>query len=142
MRGRRSRPGLGWVRGRNLWPGATVLLLREQKRVIQNDYDAMREHDGPVGDLFTCGFREVAGGQRQGHVCAHIGRVPVQVGPERPQRADRDLRGRPARRVSGCRPIALKLLRDPNATRALVSTPVADRAGDFRKLPDRPYPGG
>ena len=35
-----------------------------------------------------------------------------------------------------------ELLHDPHAARALISTPVADRAEDFRKLPDLPYPGG
>jgi hypothetical protein len=35
-----------------------------------------------------------------------------------------------------------ELLRDPDATRSLVSTPVDDRADGYRKLPDLPYPGG
>jgi hypothetical protein len=34
------------------------------------------------------------------------------------------------------------LLRDPEAARAVVSGDVAERAEDFRKLPDLPYPGG
>ena len=35
-----------------------------------------------------------------------------------------------------------ELLQDPDAARGLVSSSVADRAADFRKLPDLPYPGG
>jgi hypothetical protein len=35
-----------------------------------------------------------------------------------------------------------ELLQDPAATRGLVSSDVAGRAADFRKLPDLPYPGG
>src|SRR5918996_4773457 len=40
--------------------GNADLLLREQERVIQDDYDAMREHHGPVGDVFTYGFSAMA----------------------------------------------------------------------------------
>ena len=40
--------------------GNADLLLREQERVIQDDYDAMREHHGPVGDVFTYGFSTMA----------------------------------------------------------------------------------
>jgi hypothetical protein len=35
-----------------------------------------------------------------------------------------------------------ELLQDPDATRALVSSDVAGRAEDHRKLPDLPYSGG
>jgi uncharacterized protein YukE len=40
--------------------GNADLLLREQERVIQDDYDAMRDHHGPVGDVFTYGFSAMA----------------------------------------------------------------------------------
>jgi hypothetical protein len=35
-----------------------------------------------------------------------------------------------------------ELLQDPEATRAIVSSDVAERAADQRKLPDLYYPGG
>ena len=40
--------------------GNRELLLREQERVIQDDYDAMREHNGPVGDVITYGLGVMA----------------------------------------------------------------------------------
>ena len=40
--------------------GNADLLLREQERIIQDDYDAMRDHHGPVGDVFTYGFSTMA----------------------------------------------------------------------------------
>jgi hypothetical protein len=40
--------------------GNRELLLREQERVIQDDYDAMRDHHGPMGDVFTYGFSTMA----------------------------------------------------------------------------------
>jgi len=34
------------------------------------------------------------------------------------------------------------LLQDPSHMQAIVNQPVADRAHDYRLLPDLPYPGG
>ena len=39
-------------------------------------------------------------------------------------------------------PRCQELLQDPHATRAIVSSDVAGRAADQRKLPDLYYPGG
>jgi hypothetical protein len=49
--------GIGSGDAERIKDGNTDLLLREQERVIQDDYDAMRDHHGPVGDVFTCRSR-------------------------------------------------------------------------------------
>jgi uncharacterized protein YukE len=153
--------------------GNRELLLREQKRVIQNDYDAMREHHGPVGDLFTYGFSAMAdnpipGGQAYrdydpivlggewdtpevpigplGPFGPHLDWDPPDVGAHvtlpLPAGNLSNFDDRWGWIENDMLPHYQELLRDPDATRTLVSTPVADRAGDFRKLPDLPYPGG
>jgi uncharacterized protein YukE len=154
--------------------GNTQLLRREQLEIIQDDYDDMRDHHGPVGDVATYAFSTMAdnpmpGGQAYRDydpitVGFNLGPPDVSIGPLGPLgpgltiwdspdvRIERDL-PLPEGNLSNFEdrwgwiendmlPAYHDLLRDPEATRALVSTPVADRAEDFRKLPDLPYPGG
>jgi hypothetical protein len=40
--------------------GNIQLLRREQLEIIQDDYDDMRDHDGPVGDVFTYALSTMA----------------------------------------------------------------------------------
>jgi hypothetical protein len=133
----------------------------------------MREHHGPVGDLFTYGFSAMAdspipGGQAYrdydpivlggewdtpevpigplGPFGPHLDWDPPDVGAHvtlpLPAGNLSNFDDRWGWIENDMLPHYQELLRDPDATRALVSTPVADRAGDFRKLPDLPYPGG
>ncbi len=152
--------------------GNADLLLREQERVIQDDYDAMRDHHGPVGDVFTYGFSTMAenpmpGGQAYRDydpIELSLDLAPsIPVGPLGPfgPHVDVDVADvevhqtlpLPAGNLSNfddrwgwiendMLPRYQELLQDPDATRALVSSDVAARAGDFRKLPDLHYPGG
>jgi uncharacterized protein YukE len=152
--------------------GNADLLLREQERVIQDDYDAMRDHHGPVGDVFTYGFSTMAenpmpGGQAYRDydpIELTVDLVPdVPVGPLGPFGPHIDI-PTPDVEVSQTLPLPAgnlsnfddrwgwiendmlpryqDLLQDPNATRAIVSSDVAERAADQRKLPDLYYPGG
>ncbi|MGH2764095.1 MAG: hypothetical protein ACRDLD_16195, partial [Thermoleophilaceae bacterium] len=156
--------------------GNRELLLREQQRVIQDDYDDMRAHHGPVGDLFTYGFSTMAdnpvpGGQAyrdydpiEVNVDIPTPDVEVPVTPLGPFGPSVEIYSTPDIHIREELPLPAgnlsnfddrwawiendmlpryqELLADPEATRSLVSTPVADRAADFRKLPDLPYPGG
>jgi uncharacterized protein YukE len=152
--------------------GNVDLLLREQERVIQDDYDAMREHHGPVGDVFTYAFSTMAenpipGGQAYRDydpIVLTVDLVPdVPVGPFGPFGPHIDI---PTPDVEVHQSLPLpdgnlsnfndrwgwiehdmvphyqQLLQDPAAARGLVSSDVATRAADYRKLPDLPYPGG
>lgn len=153
--------------------GNRELLLREQERVIQDDYDAMRDHHGPMGDVFTYGFSTMADNPMPGGE-AYRDYDPIVLGGEwdppevpigplgpfgphwdwdPPDVGAHVTLPLPAGNLSNfddrwgwiendMLPHYQELLRDPDATRALISTPVADRAADFRKLPDLPYPGG
>jgi hypothetical protein len=153
--------------------GNRELLLREQERVIQDDYEAMREHHGPVGDVFTYAFSTMAenpipGGQAYRNydpitLEVHLDLPDVPVGPFGPLGPHVDV-GPPDVHIEEELPLPAgnlsnfedrwawiendmlpryqDLLRDPEATRTLVGTPVAERAEDYRKLPDLPYPGG
>ena len=152
--------------------GNADLLLREQERVIQDDYDAMRDHHGPVGDVFTYGFSTMAenpmpGGQAYRDydpIELSVDLAPsIPVGPFGPfgphfdvDVADVEVHQTlplPAGNLSNfddrwgwiendMLPRYQELLQDPDATRALVSSDVAARAADQRKLPDLHYPGG
>jgi uncharacterized protein YukE len=152
--------------------GNADLLLREQERVIQDDYDAMRDHHGPVGDVFTYGFSTMAenpmpGGQAYRDydpIELSVDLAPsIPVGPLGPfgPHVDVDVADvevhqtlpLPAGNLSNfddrwgwiendMLPRYQELLQDPEATRAIVSSDVAARAADQRKLPDLYYPGG
>lgn len=151
--------------------GNADLLLREQERVIQDDYDAMRDHHDPVGDMFTYGFSAMAenpmpGGQAYRDydpitIEADIGppdlTVGVPFGPswtwDTPDYHFEEELPLPAGNLSNfddrwgwiendMLPRYQELLQDPEATRAIVSSDVAARAADQRKLPDLYYPGG
>jgi uncharacterized protein YukE len=151
--------------------GNTQLLRREQLEIIQDDYDDMRDHHGPVGDVATYAFSVMAdnpmpGGQAYRDydpitIEADIGppdlTVGVPFGPswtwDSPDYHFEEQLPLPAGNLSNFEdrwgwiendmlPAYQDLLRDPEAARAVVSGDVADRAEDFRKLPDLPYPGG
>jgi uncharacterized protein YukE len=151
--------------------GNTQLLRREQLEIIQDDYDDMRGHHGPVGDVATYAFSVMAenpvpGGQAYRDydpitIDADIGPPDLTFGvpfgpswtwdsPDYHFEQDLPL---PAGNLSNFEdrwgwiendmlPRYQELLQDPEATRAIVSSDVAARAEDFRKLPDLPYPGG
>jgi Proteins of 100 residues with WXG len=153
--------------------GNRELLLREQWRVIQDDYEAMREHHGPVGDVFTYTLSTMAdnpmpGGQAYRdydpiELELHIDSPDVPVGPLGPFGPHVDV-GPPDIHVEQELPLPAgnlsnfedrwawieddmlpryqDLLRDPGAARALIGSSVSERAEDFRRLPDLPYPGG
>jgi hypothetical protein len=129
----------------------------------------MRDHHGPVGDVGTYAFSVMAenpmpGGQAYRDydpITVEIEPVPdfnlpllpgrsVTIWDTPEARFDLPL---PAGNISNFEdrwgwiendmlPRYQDLLRDPDAARVLVSTPVTERADDFRKLPDLPYPGG
>ena len=151
--------------------GNTQLLRREQLEIIQDDYDDMRGHHGPVGDVATYAFSVMAenpvpGGQAYRDydpitIEADIGppdlTFGVPFGPswtwDSPDYHLEQELPLPAGNLSNFEdrwgwiendmlPRYQELLQDPEATRAIVSSDVAARAEDFRKLPDLPYPGG
>ena len=131
----------------------------------------MRGHHGPVGDVATYAFsvmaeNSVPGGQAYRDydpitIEADIGPPDLTFGvpfgpswtwdsPDYHLEQDLPL---PAGNLSNFEdrwgwiendmlPRYQELLQDPEATRAIVSSDVAARAEDFRKLPDLPYPGG
>jgi uncharacterized protein YukE len=149
--------------------GNTALLRREQFDVIQPYYNEMRNHHGPVGDMATYAFSTMAENPMPGGQ-AYRDHDPITVEIE--PVADFKLPLLPGRSVTiwdtpearfdlplpagnlsnfddrwgwienDMLPRYHEFLRDPDAVRATVATPVADRAEDYRKLPDLPYPGG
>jgi uncharacterized protein YukE len=152
--------------------GNTGLLRREQFDVIQPYYTEMRDHHGPVGDVATYAFSTMAedpmpGGQAYrdyNPIELSVDLVPdIPVGPLGPFGPHFDI---PTPDVDVHQTLPLPdgnlsnfddrwdwiehdmlpryhdFLQNPDAVRATIATPVADRAEDFRKLPDLPYPGG
>jgi hypothetical protein len=152
--------------------GNTALLRREQFDVIQPYYNEMRDHHGPVGDVATYAFSTMAedpmpGGQAYrdyNPIELSVDLVPdIPVGPLGPFGPHIDI---PTPDVDVHQTLPLPdgnlsnfddrwgwiendmlpryhdLLTHPDAVRATVATPVADRAEGWRKLPDLPYPGG
>jgi uncharacterized protein YukE len=150
--------------------GNTQLLRREQLEIIQDDYDDMRDHHGPVGDVATYAFSAMAENPMPGgEAYRDYDPIEIEIEPVSDFKFPLGPRGLsvtiwdspeahvtlplPAGNLSNFEdrwgwiendmlPAYQELLRDPEATRVLVSTPVADRADDFRKLPDLPYPDG
>ena len=65
--------------------GNEVLLIREQRQIIQPDYDEMRAHHGPVGEVFTrvltwTAQSPIPGGRDNGDVVNHRLEVDVPCG--------------------------------------------------------------
>lgn len=140
--------------------GNKALLRREQRRIVQDHYDEMRRHHGPVGEAFTrlltlISDNPIPGGRPYRDVVTRtIGfeidtpRVPlvgwdppdpgVHVTLPRGNIADFDDRWEWIER--DMLPSYRRLLADPDQMRRLVETPVSERAGRLRRLDDLPYP--
>jgi uncharacterized protein YukE len=153
--------------------GNEHLLRREQEQVIQEYYDEMRDHHGPVGDTATYAFSVMAenplpGGQAYRDydpmaidIEAEVPNVGVYpLGPFGPgvelwDTPDVDVHQElplPAGNLSNfddrwawiendMLPAYRNLLADPGGAETMVRMPVDERASDFRKFPDFPYPG-
>jgi hypothetical protein len=142
--------------------GNRELLRREQLEIIQDDYDAMREHHGPVGDVATYSFGAMAenaipGGQAYRDfdpLTVSIGvETPDPFGIDTPDFQHEEQLPLPAGNLSDfddrwawiegdMLPAYRDVLQDPGAVEAIVRADVAQRAEGYRKLPDLPYPGG
>ena len=139
--------------------GNKELLRREQYRIIQDDYDAMRRRHGPVGDAFTYTMTAIAEMPVPGSrpyrdvspLTVHVDPTPPVFGWDPPPSGANVPTPLPRGNIavyddrwqwieSDLLPAYQNL--DPAAVRAIVSTPVSDRAHAARKLPDLPYPGG
>ena len=169
--------GLGGHRERRPGPreasGNEHLLRREQEQVIQEYYDEMRDHHGPVGDTATYAFSVMAENPLPGgeayrdydpiaiDIEAEVPNVGVYpLGPFGPgvelwDTPDVDIHQElplPAGNLSNfddrwawiendMLPAYRNLLADPGGAETMVRMPVDERASDFRKFPDFPYPG-
>ena len=141
--------------------GNYELLRREQRQIIQDDYDAMRGHHGPVGELFTYAMStEAENPIPGGRAFRDVYPITVELdptppifgwdppGPEAhirlpfPNGNLASFEDRWAWIQNDMFPAYQDLYAKPGAVRAIVSTPVGERAEEFRKLPDLPYPGG
>jgi hypothetical protein len=137
-----------------------ALLEREQRYVIQNDYDAIRDHHGPVGEAFSqmltwTANNPIEGGDSYRHDHHHNPEVPIPVpGPigffvdprvtlpiEVPSGNVADFEDRWRWIEEDMLPAYLRGLEDPEHMQEIVDRPVADRADDRRMVP-LPYPGG
>lgn len=140
--------------------GNRALLYREQHDVIQNDYDEMRDHHGPIGEAFTDALTWTAGNPIEGgdsyredhhynpeieipapgplgiFVQAHI-TIPIDV----PTGNVADFEDRWTWIEQDMLPAYLEGLEDPEHMQDIVDQSVADRADDLRMVP-LPYPGG
>jgi hypothetical protein len=144
--------------------GNVALLRREQLDIIQNDYEAMDSHHGPAGDAFTEALtftanNPIPGGHSYMHDYHHNVEIPLTpdvripvVGWHLPQPTVTTPIQVPTGNVSNFDdrwrwisqdmvPNYQHLLHDPAHMQAIVDTPVADRAGDWRMVP-LPYHHG
>gem|GEM_PF-6195911 len=136
-----------------------ALLYREQHDIIQNDYDEMRGHHGPVGDAFTEALtwtanNPIEGGDSYRDDHHHDLEIPIPVGPIGliyqphvsvpigvPSGNVADFEDRWKWIEDDMLPAYLRGLEDPEHMQGLVDRPVADRADDLRMVP-LPYPEG
>ena len=141
--------------------------------MIQEYYDEMRDHHGPVGDTATYAFSVMAENPLPGgeayrdydpiaiDIEAEVPNVGVYpLGPFGPgvelwDTPDVDIHQElplPAGNLSNfddrwawiendMLPAYRNLLADPGGAETMVRMPVDERASDFRKFPDFPYPG-
>ena len=137
-----------------------ALLRREQHDIIQNDYDELRSHHGPIGDAFSTMLtwtanNPIPGGHPYREDFHHTAQIPIPVPfpasivlhPHAPiplqvpsgNVADYGDRWRWI--TDDMLPNYEVLLRDPEAMQRILDRPVADRADDWRMVP-LPYPGG
>jgi uncharacterized protein YukE len=143
--------------------GNVALLQREQRDIIQNDYDAMRSHDGPVGEAFTTALtftanNPIPGGHSYMHDFHHDIEIPVtppevplvgwdlphvsvDTGIQVPSGNVADYGDRWRWISQDMVPNYQHLLQDPGQMQQIVNTPVAERAADWRMVP-LPYHGG
>ena len=140
--------------------GNAALLRREQHDIIQNDYDAMRDHHGPVGEAFTrlltwTAENPIEGGDSYRHDFHHNPRVPIPIpGPlgffvhptvpiplDVPTGNVADFEDRWRWIEEDMLPAYLRGLEDPEHMQEIVDRPVEERADDRRMVP-LPYPGG
>ena len=137
-----------------------ALLRREQHDIIQNDYEELRAHHGPVGDAFSTMLtwtanNPIPGGHPYRDDFHHTAQVPIPVpfpasivlhphAPiplQVPSGNVADYGDRWKWITDDMLPNYEVLLRDPEAMQRILDRPVADRAGDWRMVP-LPYPGG
>lgn len=146
-----------------VFEGNKALLRREQYDVLQKDYDAMREHHGPVGEVTTAVMTGMAqspvpGGKPYRELFNHEIKIPL-VAPLVPQSPFGLPDPRPHVTLSvpegnisnfddrwaylerDLLPRSRQLFDHPETMRQLVQTPVAQRAEQYRVLPV-PYHGG
>jgi hypothetical protein len=143
--------------------GNLALLRREQQVVIQNDYDVMRSHDGPVGEAFTTALtftanNPIPGGHSYLHDYHHDVEIPVtppeipftgidlphvsvDTGLQIPDGNVADFEDRWKWISQDMVPHYQDLLQDPGQMQSIVNEPVAQRAHDWRMVP-LPYHGG
>jgi hypothetical protein len=134
--------------------GNEALLRREQFDIIQNDYDEIRSHDGPVGATFTEALTWTAGNPIPG---GHSYKAdfhrdididiplmnPVPIGPQSvhvatiqvPEGNVADFEDRWRWISQDMLPHYRELLQHPDQMQALVDAPVADRAHQYRLVP-------
>jgi uncharacterized protein YukE len=138
--------------------GNLGLLRREQLRIIQNDYTDMDNHDGPVGDTFTevltfTANNPIPGGHSYMHDYHHNVEIPLTPDVKvpftpwhLPQAHVTTPIQVPTGNVSNFEdrwnwishdmvPNYQHLLHDPGQMQAIVDTPVAQRADDWRMVP-------
>ncbi len=140
--------------------GNEALLYREQRNIIQNDYDALRDHDGPIGEGFSTMLtwtanNPIPGGHAYRDDFHHNAEIPVPLpGPigifvhphvsipvQVPTGNVADFDDRWRWITQDMLPNYQQLLTDPQAMAHIVDEPVAERADDWRMVP-LPYPGG
>ena len=139
--------------------GNAALLHHEQRVILQDDFDALRSHRGPVGeaitDFLTWGAESpVPGGRAYRDVVTHrieipmiapeapalwpptqwipVEYAPIEVHVPRGNLADFDDRWEWI--TVDMIPAMLRFLRDPVAATELIETPVPDRAARQRRL--------
>lgn len=131
--------------------GTMGLIEREQKRVIQDEYDRMRDHHGPVGEAFTdlmtwMADNPIPGGRSYTDVSHRkIGvDLPDLPGPlpDLPDLSIKVPKGNVADYEDRMRWIKKDVAptydrfihRHPDKMREMLETPVSERADGFRKL--------
>jgi hypothetical protein len=143
--------------------GNRSLLRREQRIVIQDDYEKMRQHHPPVGEVFTrlltaTAESPIPGGKPYRDVVQHFDLPKLPDLPDLPGflpdlPAGPDLPGVPRGNVAKFNdrwewidkdmlPTYRELLEDPDRLRKIIETPVAERAESLRRLPGLEHPGG
>jgi len=149
----------------NVLLGNELLLFREQSQIIQDDYDVIKSHNGPVGWAVTTVLTWSAGSPFEGalpyrDVLNHTIEIPY-LGPAMPKawppwewvpaEWESFEISIPAGNIanfddrwewisSDMLPAYQALLEDQGAVEAIIEIPVADRADELRMLGFLPYP--